>query len=118
MAAHVLGRADATPDKVALAVLGLSGAERWSFGRIKEAVLGTATGLLNAGLAPGDIVLMRLGNTVEFPIAYLACLSVGLVPVPTSSQLTETEVAGIIATLTPKAILLGDGIACPEKQHS
>ncbi len=114
MAAHVLGRADASPDKVALAVLGLSGAERWSFGRIKEAVLGTATGLLNAGLAPGDIVLMRLGNTVEFPIAYLACLSVGLVPVPTSSQLTETEVAGIIATLTPKAILLGDGIACPE----
>ena len=114
MAAHVLGRADQMPDKVALAVLGLSGAERWSYGRLKEAILGTATGLLETGLSRGDIVLMRLGNTVEFPVAYLACLSVGLVPVPTSSQLTETEVAGILDTIHPAAILLGDGIACPE----
>lgn len=118
MAAHVLARADETPDKVALAVMGLSGAERWSFGRLKQAVLGTATGLLETGLRPGDIVLMRLGNTVEFPIAYLACLSAGLVPVPTSSQLTEAEVAGIIDTLTPRAILLGDGIACPPNDIS
>ena len=114
MAAHVLAKADADPDKVALAILGLSGAERWSFGRLKAAVLGTATGLLNAGLSPGDIVLMRLGNTVEFPIAYLACIAVGLIPVPTSSQLTEREVAGIIDTLDPTAILLGNGVACSE----
>ncbi len=116
MAAHVLGRADTQPDKVALAVLGLSGAERWNFGRLKAAVLGTASGLLETGLKPGDIVLMRLGNTVEFPIAYLACMAVGLVPVPTSSQLTEPEVANIIDTLAPAAILLGEGIACPETE--
>lgn len=114
MAAHVLGRAEAQPDKVALAVLGLSGAEEWTYGQVQEAVLGTATGLRHSGLEPGDIVLMRLGNTVEFPIAYLACIACGLVPVPTSSQLTAPEVAGIIDTLTPKAILLGAGIACPE----
>ena len=113
MAAHVLARADANPDKVALAVMGLSGAERWSYGRLKAAVLGTATGLLETGRKPGDIILMRLGNTVEFPIAYLACIAAGLVPVPTSSQLTEDEVAAILETLAPAAILLGDGIACP-----
>src|SRR6056297_2433122 len=67
LAAHVLAHADDTPDKVALAVLGLSGAERWSYARLKEAVLGTGTGLLRAGLVPGDRVLMRLGNTVNFP---------------------------------------------------
>ena len=113
MAAHVLGRADAAPDKVALAVMGASNVENWSFGQVKEAVLGTATGLLQAGLTTGNIVLMRLGNTVEFPVAYLACIAAGLIPVPTSSQLTETEVAGIIDTLAPAAILLGAGIACP-----
>src|SRR6056297_236553 len=114
LAAHVLAHADDTPDKVALAVLGLSGAERWSYARLKEAVLGTGTGLLRAGLVPDDRVLMRLGNTVEFPIAYLGAIAVGLVPVPTSSQLTAPEVARMIDTLKPAMILRGPGIACPE----
>jgi len=114
LAAHVLRRADALPDKVALAVLGLSRAERWSYGRLKAAVLSTGTGLRRAGLAPGDRVLLRLGNTVEFPIAYLGAIAVGLVPVPTSAQLTEREVAGIVATVAPRAILRDPAIACPE----
>ncbi|MEQ9242209.1 class I adenylate-forming enzyme family protein [Roseovarius indicus] len=114
LAAHVLRHADETPDKVALAVLGLSGAERWSYARLKAAVLGTGAGLLQAGLTPGDRVLMRLGNTVEFPIAYLGAIAVGLVPVPTSSQLTEREVAGIIDTVSPGVILRDPAIACPE----
>jgi acyl-coenzyme A synthetase/AMP-(fatty) acid ligase len=114
LAAHVLARADDLPDKVALAVLGLSGAERWSYARLKAAVLGTGTGLLKAGLQPGERVLMRLGNTVEFPIAYLGAIAVGLVPVPTSSQLTTREVSGIIDTVQPSVILLGPGIACPD----
>ena len=114
LAAHVLAHADDTPDKVALAVLRLSGAERFSYARLKQAVLGTGTGLLRAGLKPGDIVLMRLGNTVDFPIAYLGAIAVGLVPVPTSSQLTAPEVAKMIATLAPAAILQGPGIAVPK----
>ena len=114
LAAHVLNAAARQPDKVALAVIGLSGAERWSYARLEAAVRGTATGLLEAGLAPGDRVLMRLGNTVEFPLAYLGAIAAGLVPVPTSPQLTAPEVAGIIATTTPRLILRGDGIACPE----
>jgi acyl-coenzyme A synthetase/AMP-(fatty) acid ligase len=39
---------------------------------------------------------------------------VGLVPIPTSSQLTAPEVAGIIATTAPRLILRGAGVACPE----
>ncbi len=114
LAAHVLGPAARLPDKIALAVIGLSGAERWSYARLERAVRGTATGLLAQGLAPGDRVLMRLGNTVEFPLAYLGAIAAGLVPVPTSSLLTAPEVAGIIATTTPRLILRGAGIACPE----
>jgi len=114
LAAHVLGAAARYPDKVALAVIGLSGSERWSYGRLEQAVRGTATGLLAQGLAPGDRVLMRLGNMVEFPLAYLGAIAAGLVPVPTSSQLTAPEVAGVIATTAPRLILRGEGIACPE----
>ena len=114
LAAHVLAHADDTPDKVALAVVGLSGAERWSYARLKAAVLGTAGGLHVAGFVPGDIILMRLGNTVDFPIAYLGAIAAGMVPVPTSSQLTEREVAKMAAELKPAGVLRGEGIACPD----
>ncbi len=113
MAAHVLAFADKTPEKTALAVLSADGAKRWSYAQLQSAVLGTSTGLLNAGLNPGDRVLMRLGNTVEFPIAYLGAIAVGLVPVPTSSQLTEGEVSKMVAELTPAAILHDPNVACP-----
>jgi acyl-coenzyme A synthetase/AMP-(fatty) acid ligase len=79
--------------------------ETLTYAALKSAVLGTGAGLLQAGLHPGDIVLMRLGNTVDFPIAYLGALAVGLVPVPTSAALTEPEVARIVAELSPRLIL-------------
>jgi acyl-coenzyme A synthetase/AMP-(fatty) acid ligase len=113
LAAHVLAAGAETPDKIALSVIRPTGAQRWSFGRLIAAVRGTATGLLRTGLSPGDIVLMRLGNTVDFPIAYLGAIAAGLVPVPTSSQLTASEVQRILDTLSPGAILRADGVACP-----
>ena len=67
MAAHVLGQADFDPDKIALSVLG---DRDWSYGALKTAVLGTATGLLQTGAQPGDRILMRLGDTVDFPLVY------------------------------------------------
>ncbi|SHK30946.1 Acyl-CoA synthetase (AMP-forming)/AMP-acid ligase II [Shimia gijangensis] len=113
MAAYVLAHADELSDKTALAVMSVDEADLWSYGRLKSAILRTGTGLLQAGLEPGDRVLMRIGNAVEFPIAYLGAIAVGLVPVPTSSQLTEPEVAKMIAELSPSAILRDPDISCP-----
>lgn len=112
LAAHVLALAPELGDKTALSVLGGAKDAHYSFATLEQAVRGIGTGLLRAGLIPGDIVLMRLGNTPEFPLAYLGALAVGLVPVPTSSQLTEAETARIIEELSPKAVLRDPGIAC------
>lgn len=114
MAAHVLARASVQPDKIALAVMKMSGAQRWSYGRLEAAVRGLATGLLESGLKRGDRLLMRLGNSPLFPITYLAAITVGIVPVPTSAQLTLPEVEKIIAELSPRAVAQGAGVACPE----
>lgn len=111
MAAHVLGKAQAVPEKVALCVLG---EKDWTYSALEAAVLGTATGLLSAGAVAGDRILMRLGNTVDFPLAYLGALAAGMVPVPTASALTEREVAPMIATLSPKLILRDPSVACPD----
>lgn len=112
LAAHVLRNADRLANKTALSVLHAHGATNWSYRDLKAAILGTGTGLLHAGLKPGDIALMRLGNTVDFPIAYLGAIAVGIVPVPTSSQLTEPETARIISDLSPAAVLRDPTVAC------
>ena len=112
LAAHVLRRAESRPDKIALSVLNPNGSLDWTYRDLRNAILGTGTGLIQAGLKPGDIVLMRLGNTVDFPIAYLGAIAVGIVPVPTSSQLTEPETARIIADISPAAVLRDAEVAC------
>jgi len=114
MAAHVLTHAADLPDKVALSVLSHEGADHWTYARLAAAVRGTGAGLLAAGFVPGDIVLMRLGNTVDFPLAYLGAIAVGLVPVPTSSQLTASEVVKMVAQLSPAGILRDPRVACPD----
>ncbi len=77
LTAHVLAAADRVPDKIALAVVKPTGAQRWSYERLRSAILGTATGLRQSGLQPGDRMLLRVGNSVEFPVAYLAAIAVG-----------------------------------------
>jgi acyl-coenzyme A synthetase/AMP-(fatty) acid ligase len=61
---------------------------------------------------------MRLGNTPDFPIAYLGAIAAGLVPVPTAAALTAPEVGKIIAALEPSAILCDPSIACPAYERT
>lgn len=114
LAEHVLAAGSQTPDRLAMSILGLGGADRWSHARLRQAVLGTATGLLQSGLKPGDMLLMRLGNTPSFPVTYLAAIAAGIVPVPTSAQLTGAEITKIAQTIRPAMIVAGPGIALPD----
>lgn len=117
LAAHVLRDAGDLPSKTALSLVGVDSARNWSFEELESSVRGTGTGLLEAGLNPGDILLMRLGNTVDFPIAYLGAIAAGLVPVPTFAQLTEHETAKMIAELRPAAVLRDAAVACAPHDH-
>ncbi len=114
LAAHVLGESTARfLDRNALQIVRLTGAERWSYQRLSDTVAATATGLLERGLVPGDRVLLRLGNTVDFPVAFLGAIHAGLVPVVTSSLLTQSEITPMAARIQPKLIIAADGIALP-----
>jgi acyl-coenzyme A synthetase/AMP-(fatty) acid ligase len=114
LAAHVLHRAQDHAEKIALSVLTGENSRDWTYADLEQAVRGTGTGLLQTGLKPGDILLMRLGNTVDFPIAYLGAIAAGLIPVPTSSQLTEPETARMINELSPAAVLRDPAVSCAE----
>lgn len=114
LAAHVLRAGAATPDKVALAILTLTGAERWSYARLIRAVRGCGGWLRAQGLRPGERVLIRLGNTPAWPVAWLGCMAAGLVPVATSPLLTGPEITRMAATIRPRMALSGDGVPLPE----
>ncbi|TVS05196.1 MAG: benzoate--CoA ligase [Rhodobacteraceae bacterium] len=114
MARYVLAAGAESPDKSALQILRATGAERWSYARLIAAVRGTGTGLLRAGLKPGDRVLLRLGNTVDFPVAYLGAIAAGLVPVPSSTQLTTPEITRIAQDIAPAVVLAAEGVALPD----
>ena len=113
LAEDVLAAGLAAPDRIALQILRHAGAERWSHARLRAAVLGTGAGLLARGLAPGDRVLMRLGNTADFPVLFLGAIAAGLVPVPTSAQLTVPEVTALAAALRPALVVAAEGVARP-----
>ncbi|HEX9856931.1 MAG TPA: class I adenylate-forming enzyme family protein [Paracoccaceae bacterium] len=116
LAAHVLARAGDLPDKCALQVIRPAGTESWSYARLAAAVQGCGTGLLALGLTPGDRVLMRLGNTPEFPVLFLGAIAAGLVPVPTSAQLTGPEITRMAQVVQPALIVAGLGVSLPDPQ--
>jgi acyl-coenzyme A synthetase/AMP-(fatty) acid ligase len=113
MAAHVMRHGAKTPDKIALQVLHPDHSENWTYHDLENAVRGIATGLLDTGAKAGDLILMRLGNTVDYPLTYLGALAAGLVPVPTSATLTLPEVTRIIEDLSPRLVVRDPNVACP-----
>ncbi|MEX3015321.1 class I adenylate-forming enzyme family protein [Gymnodinialimonas hymeniacidonis] len=110
---HVLAHAQADPDKIALAVLGPARAERWSYGRLAEAVARAAGGLQSTGLPPGSHIMLRLTNSATFPVAFLGAISAGYVPLVTSAALTAPEVTKLTQVVAPDAIIADQGIALP-----
>lgn len=116
LAAHTFAEAAVAPERLALDVLSCPGeiTERWTHGEMRAAVLRTAGGLVARGIGRGDRVLIRIGNSSDFPIVFFAANAIGAVPVPTSAMLTEHEIAGIIDDLEPALICLGEGLGLPD----
>ena len=99
-----------TPDKPALLVVEdaarLEPAETWTYAGIEDAVLRTAAALRACGLTAGDRLVIRLPNTSAYAILFFAANAAGLVPIPTSSQLTPAEAQFILEDSGARAIAL------------
>lgn len=114
LAAYVLHAGAATPDKVALAILTLTGAERWSYGRLIQAVRGCGSWLLDQGISPGERLLIRLGNSPAWPVLYLGAIAAGIVPVSSSPLLGSTEITAMARQIGARVVVADPGIAVPE----
>jgi acetyl-CoA synthetase len=112
MAAYVIGRAArATPDKVALVIydrVEAAAAESWTYSDLERAILAVAVGLAARGLVRGDRLLIRLDNTSAYALLFFGAIAAGLVPIPASSQLTDSEAAFLLANSGARCVALPD----------
>jgi acyl-coenzyme A synthetase/AMP-(fatty) acid ligase len=115
MADYAIGRAARErPNAIALLVIddvsAKAPAETWTFAAIEEAVLRIAGGLKQAGLQPGARILIRLDNTSTYALLFFGAIAAGLVPLPTSTQLTEREVLFTLEDSGAEAVALADDL--------
>ncbi|WP_168581412.1 class I adenylate-forming enzyme family protein [Gephyromycinifex aptenodytis] len=85
-------------------------AQRWSFADLDRAVRCVAAGLLSLGLARGDRVMIRLGNTSEYALLHFGAMAAGLVSVPSSPQLTPGEAQFLLQDCGAAALALAEDL--------
>lgn len=113
LAGHVLARANRL-QKPALTILHAESDETLTYADLLHLTQGCATALLALGLSPGDRILLRLGNTLAFPVLYMGAIWAGLVPVPTSAALTAAEITRLAALVQPSLVAAEPGIPLPD----
>ena len=99
--------------KTALVIAG-DKSRYYTYAEIEDLVLRMAQGLRRAGLVPGDRLLIRMRNSLDFALTFFAANAAGLVPVPVSPMLTAIEVARLVADCAPAAVAWDGLAALPE----
>ena len=64
-----------------------------------------AVGLLGRGVKPGDVVVLALPTSAEYPIAYLAAAKVGAVTAGINPRLTDAERDALLGVADPVLVL-------------
>jgi salicylate---[aryl-carrier protein] ligase len=85
-------------DKTALVGSGV----RMTFGELQRQSDNLASGLLAAGLHPGDTALFQMGTIPDTVVALFGCLKAGLIPVCTLPQHRGHEIRAISAITSPR----------------
>lgn len=104
--------AERSPSALATISVDASGAcATWAFERIARAAQGLAAHLAAAGLGSGDRVLLLMPRTAEWQVAMVACLHLGIIPVPCVTQVSAAEVdyrvdrSGAVGAITDRRYL-------------
>ena len=71
---------------------------------LQQRVHAVAAGLLDLGLQRGDLVLIKMSNSPEFAVAFLAAVKLGVIPVLVNSLLTAVELTAVLEQTRPLLI--------------
>jgi acetyl-CoA synthetase len=76
-----------------------------SYGQLACQARRFAGALAQLGVDPGQRLLIRLPNSIHYPVAFFGCLLAGAVAVPASTQLSAEEVAYLASDAGVSAVL-------------
>ncbi len=109
------------PERTAVVELG---GPSITYGALEERALRVAGGLRDAGVRPGDRVAIRLGNGLDWALAFWGGHLAGAIVVPINTRLAEPEVEYILADCGAAAVVLpgqplpdGEPGEVPERAH-
>ena len=85
----------------------------WTYGDLEDTVLRLAEGLRGLNLPAGSRLLIRMGNSADYALVFLAAIATGLVPIPASSDLSAIEIAFILEDSEAQVIVHSDGLELP-----
>ncbi|MFO1463149.1 MAG: AMP-binding protein [bacterium] len=80
---------------------------RLSYASLQGLTNAMANAFAGLGLPRGSRVVLRLANSAEFPISFLGAVKAGLIPIPTSIQLTWPELEFILRDSAAAALVAG-----------
>jgi long-chain acyl-CoA synthetase len=96
---------DGAADVVALVEVG---GERISYREWWRRASRVAGGLRAAGVGRGDRVALRLGNSVDWCVAFFGIQMLGAIAVPVNTRFSEPEVAYVVTDSGSRLVLLPD----------
>lgn len=86
----------------------VAGNRRVTWGELDDRAARVASGLVAAGLAPGERVLILVHNAVELVEALLGCARAGMVAVPLNWRLAPEELHAVARDADPAVVLAGE----------
>ncbi|HLN87228.1 MAG TPA: acyl-CoA synthetase [Candidatus Limnocylindrales bacterium] len=102
LATEVLDSSVARGDALRAALVGEHGTT--SYPQLQQQVNSLAAGLGRLGLRRGDLALIKMSNSREFAMVFLAAVKLGVVPVLVNSLLSAGELRSIVEQSQPKLI--------------
>ncbi|HEY5033362.1 MAG TPA: AMP-binding protein [Actinomycetes bacterium] len=104
--------AGSSPEHPAL----IAGGRTLTWAQVEAAVDVAAAGYQGLGLAPGDRVVLLLGNVPEFVSAYFGALRAGLVAVPANTGSTPVELGTLLLDSGARAVVFDRTAAAAIRQ--
>jgi len=86
------------------------GGREWTYRELGHAVAVAVDRLRDAGVQPGDRVVLLMVNEVAFPVVDLAVMALGAVKVPLNSALTAAEVADVVSRVRARAVVVSPAL--------
>ncbi|MBR0750206.1 ATP-dependent acyl-CoA ligase [Bradyrhizobium japonicum] len=87
-------------------VLLVAGETRWSFAQTAAIAAASAQALVDAGISPGDRVVLMCSNRPEFLQVYLGCAWLGAIAVPINTALRGFQLSHIFRNSRPALLVV------------